>query len=175
MRVIIVTILVFSFILLNGCSNNEAAATLLIDDIKHSMAEANVHYEEVVHIEVVQAGFLVFYRDGEGLNVGFIKNEPKNHKWKVLSMDYNNLNPEKGLSWSANNKEDIPLYFFYGVITNPNITRVITKKPDGSSKQSAKIITTDSGLTFWFTLYDEPTSAPMDVIGLDKDSNIIVQ
>lgn len=88
-------------------------------------------------------------------------------------MDYNNLNPENGLSWSANNKEDIPLYFFYGVITDPDITRVITKKPDGSREQSAKIIITNNGLTLWFTYYDEPLNAPMDVIGLDKDGKMI--
>lgn len=101
-----------------------------MDEIKRSMDKAKVKADEIVHVEVVKDGFQVFYRDGEGLNTGFAENDAV-AKWTPLSQESNNLNPETGLSWSAINKENLHLYFFYGAITNSDIARVITKKPDG--------------------------------------------
>ncbi|WP_336785356.1 hypothetical protein [Paenibacillus sp. MMO-177] len=168
----IIVLLAMSFMLLSGCSNGGAGDSSLMDDIKHSMEKAKVKADEIVHVEVVKDGFQVFYRDGEALNTGFVKNNSA-AKWTAFSQESNNLNPETDLSWSANNKEDLLLYFFYGVISNPDIARVITKKPDGSSEKSAKIVTTESGVRLWFTYYDEQVDAPMDIVGLDKDGTAV--
>ncbi|TCM91086.1 hypothetical protein EV294_109163 [Paenibacillus sp. BK033] len=168
----IIVLLAVSFMLLSGCSSGEAGDSSLLDDIKRSMDKAKVKADEIVHVEVVKDGFQVFYRDGEGLNTGFAKNDAA-AKWTMLSQETNNLKPEAGLSWSAINKEGLHMHFFYGVLANPDIARVITKKPDGSLEKSAKIITTDTGIRLWFTYYDKQVDAPMDIVGLDNGGHQI--
>lgn len=168
----IIVLLAVSFMLLSGCSKGGSGDSSLMDDIKRSMDKAKVKADEIVHVEVVKDGYQVFYRNGEGLNTGFVENDAA-AKWTPFSQETNNLNPETGLSWSANNKENLHLYFFYGAITNPDIARVITKKPDGSLEKSAKIVTTESGVRLWFSYYDKQVDAPMDIIGLDKDGKAI--
>lgn len=161
-----------AFLFLNGCSETEQK--IIVDDLKHAMNQAKIQYDEILHIEVIKDGVQVFYVNQSDLNAGFIRNTSDGWKW-IIGEGSVSLQAYEGLSWLASNNNNNPSYYIFGVISNSDITQVKTKKPDGTQEETAKIVVTKEGIRLWFIHYDQPVNAPMDVIGLSKDGEILYQ
>ncbi|MBD3922348.1 hypothetical protein H8B09_26570 [Paenibacillus sp. PR3] len=152
------------------CSSRESRS--IPDGIKQIMSDSSIQYDEIMHIEVYHDGFLAFYRNDSGLNAGFIRNASDGLKW-IIGTGGAELDSEIGLSWTASNLVEVPIYFIFGVISDPDIAQVKTNKPDATLEKTAKIVTTNDGTRIWFVLFENPVNAPLDVIGLSKDGKIL--
>jgi hypothetical protein len=171
MRGIIVFLL--SILVLFGCSQENIKGNITIN-LNKAMEEANVQHGKIYHIEIVKDGVLIFYKNQEYLNAGFIRKTPEKWKW-VTGGGSVELQPKEDISWIASNYDEVPLNFFYGVISNPDIKQVKTSKPDGTLEETAKIVKTKEDLELWFTLYDEPVKAPFNVIGFSNNGEELYQ
>lgn len=108
MRGIIVFLL--SILVLFGCSQQNIQGNIT-NDLNKAMEEANVQHEKIYHIEIVNDGVLIFYKNQEYLNAGFIRKTPENWKW-VTGDGSVELHPKKDISWTAANYDEVPLNFF---------------------------------------------------------------
>ncbi|SFS67649.1 hypothetical protein [Paenibacillus sp. BC26] len=163
-KFIMVISLVVILSVLSGCSKNDS---ILIDKIQQAFPN-HVQNDEVYHTEINKNGLLVFYRHNEGLGVGFIKPKSENWEW-VDGTGYSRLNPDDGLSAIYSNMDTIPLYFSYGVITDPNIYVV------HSSGIKAKIIQVPDGTRIWYITYENLIGSPLpSIIGESKEGNKII-
>ncbi|WP_456278849.1 hypothetical protein [Bacillus sp. AK128] len=156
------SVLMALMLFLNGCStkNETSLAQLIYNNIPESEG-----VQVVYHIEVIDYGFLVFYRSNGGLRAGVIDQK---FNWITKSGEAS-LNPEKGLSAVFSNREEV-LYFSYGVVKNPDIVEVTS-----SNDKKAKIIKTNEGIRLWFISYDQPLDSILpDIIGLSIDGEQLV-
>ncbi|MCQ6564076.1 hypothetical protein [Paenibacillus mendelii] len=166
MRKIFFIIIALSVILTmaSGCSKND---TFIIEKIQKAFPN-NVQNDEIYHTEIIKDGLLVFYKSNEGLGAGFIRQKSENWEW-VTGTGYPRLNPDNGLSAMYSNMDAIPLYFSYGVITDPNIFEV------QSSDNRAKIIQVADGTRIWFITYENLLGSPLPaIIGISKEGNQII-
>lgn len=140
-RIIIFTVtfsvFLVSIFLLIGCSQKNDKS--LIEQINNIPESEDV--QEIYHIEVIDSGFLVFYRSNNGLRTGILN---QNKDWITKSGDAS-LAPDEGLSVHFANREEIQ-YFSYGVVTNPDIVEVMSTK--NNNVNTAKIIQTTKGLKY---------------------------
>jgi hypothetical protein len=78
------------------------------------MKDTNTDVEEIIHLEAVKDGILVFYTKDNKLYDGFIK--LKNAKWEWNARGGSiPLQTENGFNWSFTNFDDF--FVRYGVIT----------------------------------------------------------
>lgn len=163
---ITISVLFVSILVLTGCSQEDESSHK--QQIYKSIPESEA-VEEVYHIEVIDSGFLVFYRSNNGLRAGIIDEKLK---WITKSGDAS-LNPEKGMSVFFSNRKEENLYFSYGVISNPGIVEVISS--NDNIEKEAKIIKTNEGVRLWFVFYDKPTESIWpDIIGISEDGQRLV-
>ncbi len=165
---IVILTLIVILIMISGCSKDND--TFLIEKIENSFPN-DVQHDEIYHIEIIKMGLLVFYKSTSGFGAGFIKQKSNAWEW-VSNSGYASLKPDDGLSVVFSNRDEIPLYFSYGIITNPDIIEVISSVDDAVNK--AKIIQTSNGIRIWFHTYDAPLSSPFPlIVGISKEGKQI--
>ncbi len=153
-------------LILNGCSQKND--TSFNQQIYNSIPESE-GFQEIFHIEVINSGFLVFYRMDNELKVGIIDEELN---W-ITKSGSASLNPEEGLSVVFSNRQEEALYFSYGVINNPDVVEVISSSERNEEK--AKIIKTNEGVRLWFVFYEKPTESILpDIIGVSEEGQHLV-
>lgn len=151
-----------STLLLFGCSTT--TDKIIIEEIKQAMNE--ISYDNILHIEIVRNGVLVFYKDGETLNTSFIRKQTDD-KWKFVSTGAAaDIKPDKDVSLGVTVNPSISLFYSYGVILNPEIVKVIAVADNWETERTAKIVTTVSGERIWFSFFEQPIEPIFDVIGL---------
>ncbi|MFJ7973674.1 hypothetical protein [Psychrobacillus sp. NPDC096389] len=135
--------IIVCLLLLSSCNSNVENNTIE-EQLLEEMKEAHMEVEEIIHLEVVNDGMLVFYTKDNNLYDGFIKLKGAKWKWH-LGGGALPLQTEDGINWSFTNFDDF--FVRYGVITDNNIKQV----KDGESEY-AKIIQTKDGLRIYFFL-----------------------
>lgn len=133
---------IISIFLLSSCDNNNETTTIkqqLLDEMK----ETNMDVEEIIHLEVVKDGILVFYTKDHNLNYGFIKFKDANWEWHFGGGSLP-LQTDNGLNFAGTNLDDF--FVYYGVITDNKIKQV----KDEESDELAKIIQSEDGLRIYF-------------------------
>lgn len=153
MKKLLVMMWICSFVLF-GCSNKESTmnqkSLSMTKQIEEAMEEVHMDFEEMIHIEAVHDGVMVFYLKEEELYGGFIQHTDEGWEW-VRGGGVTSLTPEKGYNKSGHNFPDFNFNILYGVISDPTIKNV--EFEDGSRK--AKIITTENGLRLWIIINKE--------------------
>lgn len=129
--------------LLSSCDSNNENTTIkqqLLDEMK----DTNMEVEEIIHLEVVKDGILVFYTKDNNLYDGFFKLKEAKWEWQSGGGSLP-LQTDDGLSlnWSFTNFDDF--FVRYGVITDNKVKQV---KDEESN--TAKIIQREDGLRIYF-------------------------
>ncbi|MET0785622.1 MAG: hypothetical protein ABWY25_02825 [Paenisporosarcina sp.] len=132
--------IIFIFLLNFYDSNNEN--TTIEQQLLDEMKDTNMDVEEIIHLEVVKDGILVFYTKDNNLYDGFIKLKDAKWEW-YLGGGSLPLQTDDGLNWSFTNFDDF--FVRYGVITDNKIKQV---KDEESN--TAKIIQSEDGLRIYF-------------------------
>lgn len=128
--------------LLSSCDSNGENTTIeeqLLDEMKVT----NMEVDEIIHLEVVNDGMLVFYTKDNNLYDGFIKLKGAKWKWHLGGGSLPLQTDDDDLNWSFTNFDDF--FVRYGVITDNNIKQVKDEEND-----NAKIIQTEDGLRIYF-------------------------
>lgn len=142
-----------SIFLLSSCDRSHENITIE-EQLLNEMKDTNIEVEEIIHLEVVNDGILVFYTKDNNLHDGFIK--LKGAKWEWLSGGGSlPLQTDDGLNWTFTNFDDF--FVRYGVITNNKIKQIKDEESD-----NAKIIQGEDGLRIYFfinksVLFDSKT------------------
>ncbi|WP_167577650.1 hypothetical protein [Ammoniphilus sp. YIM 78166] len=154
-----------------GCSTSTDKRIMV--EIEQAMKEKNISYKEIIHTEIIKNGVLVFYIHREMLHTSLFKRQT-GEVWTFISSGPSaDLNPNKDLSLGVSVKPSIPLSILCGVISNPEIVKVIGVADTWKTEKTAKIVTTESGERIWFAFYEQPIEPIFDVIGLSKDEKVI--
>ena len=101
--------------------------------------------EEIIHLEVVKDGILIFYTKDNSLYDGFIKLKGAKWDWHFGGGALP-LQSDQDLNWSGTNFDDF--FVYYGVITDNKIMQV----KDEESDKFAKIIQSEDGLRIYFLI-----------------------
>ena len=135
---------IISIFLLSSCDNNNENTTIkqqLLDEMK----ETNMDVEEIIHLEVVKDGILVFYTKDHNLYNGFIKLKGSKWEWYFGGGSLP-LQTDNGLNWAGTNFDDF--FVYYGIITDNKIKQVKDEEID----KLAKIIQNEDGLRIYFII-----------------------
>jgi hypothetical protein len=147
--------------MVSACSNSKP---MLIDEIKNAMSKANMDFQELHHIELVDKGVIVFYKRMDALHEGFI--ELKDNKWHwVFGGGGAEYAPSKGASWQVTNVRERNVQMASGVITDPKIVKVTL------NGENAKIVSSN-GTRIWFVIPQNSIST-FKVIATTSDNRDI--
>lgn len=126
--------------LLSSCDNNNEVT--IKQQLLNEMKDNEKDVDEIIHLEVVEDGILVFYTLDNKLYDGFLK--LKNAKWEwSFGGGSLPLQTKNDFNWLFSNLDDF--YVRYGVITDSNIKRIKDK-----DNNDAKIIQSEDGLRIYF-------------------------
>ncbi len=128
--------------LLSSCDSKHKNPTIeqkLLDVMK----DTNVQVEEIIHLEVIKDGVLVFYTRDNSLYNAFIKLKGAQWEW-YLGSGTLPIQTDQMLNSAFTNFDDF--FIRYGVITDPKIRRV----KDEESNDYARIIQNEDGLRIYF-------------------------
>jgi hypothetical protein len=143
--VLIFTVLLSFF--LAACSSER---TQQVQDIKTAMSNANITYESILHIEIIDEGVVVYYITNGGLNEGFIERKKDGWKW-VFGGGSADESSQNGVSWQVTNVIERGIGLASGFITNEKIIGITF------NGEPAKIVSTN-GKKIWFTITHSPIS-----------------
>lgn len=134
--------------------NGESIEQQLLNEMKDS----NIEVDEIIHLEVIKNGILVFYTlNNNELYDGFIK--LKDDKWDWYFGGGNLLlQEENGINFAGTNYSDF--YVRYGVITDNKILQV----KDEENNMNAKIIQTEDGIRIYLLLHESIEAAGVENI-----------
>lgn len=163
-------LIILPFVILTGCSYETTTKTFW-DEIV-SVIPGSIQLDKIYHLEIVKDEVLVFYKSNNGIDAGFVQKNSNEWEW---IMGGGSVSPEEEFDWVVTNDENIPLTYIYGVVNNPDIEKVVSKKPNGEKEKIAKIVTVGDEGRIWFTFYEEPVNAPIDFIGLNGDGNQVIK
>lgn len=138
---IIVCLSFISIFLLSSCASYKENPTIE-EQLLDVMEDTNIEVEEIIHLEVVNNGILVFYTKDNNLYDGFIKLKDAKWQWHLEGGSLP-LQPDDDLNWSFTNFDDF--FVRYGVIKDNKIKQV---KDEESN--NAKIIQSEDGLRIYF-------------------------
>lgn len=128
--------------LLSSCDNNNEHTTIE-QQLLSEMKDTNMDIDEIIHLEVVKGGILLFYTKDNNLHHGFIK--LKDGKWE---WDFGGgslpLQTDRDLSWAGSSLDDF--FVYYGIINDNKIKQV----KDGETDKLAKVIQSEDGLRIYF-------------------------
>lgn len=129
---------------LSACDNIKNDATTIEQQLLDEMKDANMDAEEIIHLEVIKDGIVVFYTKDNELYDAFIK--LKNNKWEWHfgggSLPFQDKN---GFNWSFTNFNQF--YIRYGVISDDKIKRVKDEE-----NNYPKMIEDEDGFRMYFFL-----------------------
>ncbi|RED51631.1 hypothetical protein [Cohnella lupini] len=154
----IAILLLFSLV---ACSSNR---TQQVQDIKNALNKANINYESIHHIEIIDEGVVVFYLTTGGLSEGFIERNKDQWKW-VFGGGSADVSPQNGVSWQITNGTERGIGLASGVITNEKIIEITF------NGEPTKIVS-HNGKTIWFTITQSPISK-FQVKGYTSDNQEI--
>lgn len=138
---VIACLFIISIFLLSSCnSNNES--TPINQQLLDEMKETNMDVEEIIHLEVVKDGILVFYTKDNNLYDGFIKLKGAKWEW-YFGGGALPLQSDEALSWAGTNFDEF--FVYYGVISDNKIKQV----KDEDSDKLAKIVQSEDGLRIY--------------------------
>jgi len=132
---------IISIFLLSSCNSN-IENTPIKQQLLGEMKETNMDVEEIIHLEVVKDGILVFYTKDNSLYDGFIKLKDAKWEWYFGGGSLP-LQTDNGLNWAGTNFDDF--FVYYGVITDNKIIQVKEEESD----KLAKIIQSEDGLRIY--------------------------
>ncbi|MDN4609240.1 hypothetical protein [Sporosarcina highlanderae] len=135
---------IVSIFSLSACDNNKNETTTIKQQLLDEMKDTNMDVEEIIHLEVIKDGIVVFYTKDNELNDAFIK--LKNAKWEwYFGGGSLPLQAENGFNWSFTNFDQF--YVRYGVISDDKIKRVKDEE-----NNYPKIIEDENGFRMYFFL-----------------------
>ncbi len=128
-------------------------------DVGELFKELNTDYDNFLHVEQVDHGFIVFYETDGKLKFGYLKGAEKD-QWQIES-DGTNVNLISG-GYVTTVFGETASFLTYGVATNPDVHKVLVKNEPATQMKSSEDI------EFWFAFTDENVE-DADVNVLNED------
>ncbi|WP_138420855.1 hypothetical protein [Aquibacillus sediminis] len=165
--------------ILTSCSSNtvQNQEISIMEELKQEISSQDITIDKIYHVEIISDGVLVLYKkmNKNMVREAFLRQKDNEWEWE---MGYGEIaiNPDtENFLWHGTNDEDTQVFKITGVTSNPDIEKIITQKPDGTRKKTAKIINTGEGFKIWNVFYENPINAPVDFTAYDGDGKEILK
>lgn len=162
-----IAILIMLTITLGGCGSLEEAV---------QQAKKVVPGDwQVVHYQQIQKETnVVFYINNDDLGAGLFKKDTFGWKWLGTEVGSLVTNPE-GLSWRYSDLGDksTKVYLYYGVVENPNISRIEVKTTWGEVSKAQIVESSDRRI--WYTMISKAQvpSVDADITGYSDKNEVL--
>lgn len=178
--------ILFLFILIPTVMNNvdlkgESVELNTISPEKLEEILAPYQYHEILHVQEVDTGVVVFYThmikkdvNIEELNAMFIKRTEDGWEDSMEGGSHTFLEKEDlshQLLIASSDESPFPLVF--GKIINPEIVAVLLSDVESKQEYTAEIITSDGGDHYWFTFVDVSPEEIFEIQGFNSEGESI--
>ena len=127
-------------------------------NVMHGTNITNIENAEIIHLEDIKNGMLVFYTlDRKLLNYGYIKLEAGKWKW-IMGGGSLPLQHDDGINFGGYNSQEF--FVRYGVITDNEIVQVRDEEND----RNAKIIQSEDGARIYLFIHESIEAAGLENI-----------